>query len=371
MRYLRSKRGPYAVPAVVVLAIAAGTVAPSVTGASSPPSLPSVTPAQLVSEVLSAKAPQLSGSLDWTANLGLPDLGALQGAVGGGAPNAFNPLTLLNGTYQVDVWLAGNQAEHISLSPAPGQEVDLVRNGDQAWFWDSSTMKVTHLTGLSGGQAAPSQPTTVPMTPQQLADRLLSHLGQSTSVVVPSTVYVGGQATYELLLTPKSAPGTTIDHIEVDVAADAPLQGVPLQVAVYAKGQAAPALELGFTRVQPGAPPAGELTFSVPPGATEVNHSVSLTRPATPAQSSTGTGSGPSTLGSGWEAVRTGTAPVLASPQYQTQLSAVTTVVQVGSQQGRLFTSELLNVLILPGGHYYAGFVTPQVLEAAATAAGA
>jgi hypothetical protein len=49
-------------------------------------------------------------------------------------------------------------------------------------------------------------------------------------------------------------------------------------------------------------------------------------------------------------------------------LSAVTRVVTVHGQQGRLFSTELLNVLIMQNGHYYAGFVTPSVLEAAASA---
>lgn len=36
--------------------------------------------------------------------------------------------------------------------------------------------------------------------------------------------------------------------------------------------------------------------------------------------------------------------------------------------QGRLFSTDLLNVLILADGQFYAGLVTPGVLEAAASA---
>ncbi len=378
MRYLRSKRAPYAVPAVAVLAIAAGAMAPSVTGASSPPELPVISPAQLLAEAASAKAPQLTGTLSWTADLGLADLGTIQSDLGAGAGGAnsagFNPLTLVNGTYQINVWLDGSTAEHLSLSPQPGQEVDLVRNGDQAWYWDSTTMKVSHLVGQGASGSAPAGSSVVgALTPQQLADRLLGHIGPTTSVAVPSTVYIGGQRAYELLVTPKSAGGTTIAHIEVDIAADAPLTGTPLQVAVYAAGQASPALELGYTGIQPGPPAASELTFSRPPGATEVTHY--LGGPPSTAGGSTGSAAGPTSpngsavkrLGSGWTTVVSGTTSVLSNPTYKTELDAVTTVVDVGGQRGRLFTSELVNVLVMPDGHYYAGFVTPAVLEADAS----
>ncbi len=364
-----------------MLAIAAGAIAPSVTGASSPPDLPAISPAQLLAEVASAKAPQLTGTLSWTANLGLADLGTIQADLGAGAGGAsstgFNPLALLNGTYQINVWLDGKTAEHLSLSPQPGQEIDLVRNGGQAWYWDSSTMKVSHLVGQGTTGAAPAGSSAVAaLTPQQLVDRLLSHVGPTTSVSVPSTVYVGGQRAYELLITPKAASGTTIAHIEVDIAADAPLTGTPLQVAVYAAGQASPALELGYTSVQPGPPAASELTFSTPPGATEKTYH--LGRPSSTSVS--GTGSAPGSagttgangaavkrLGSGWTTVVSGNTSVLSNPTYQTELDAVTTVVDVGGQQGRLFTSELVNVLVMSDGHYYAGFVTPAVLEADAS----
>jgi hypothetical protein len=43
-------------------------------------------------------------------------------------------------------------------------------------------------------------------------------------------------------------------------------------------------------------------------------------------------------------------------------------VVQVAGQQARLFSTALLNVLLMPDGHFYAGLVTPSVLEAAASA---
>ena len=43
-------------------------------------------------------------------------------------------------------------------------------------------------------------------------------------------------------------------------------------------------------------------------------------------------------------------------------------MVELDGQQGRLFGTDLLNVLVLADGQFYAGLVTPAVLEADASA---
>jgi hypothetical protein len=48
-------------------------------------------------------------------------------------------------------------------------------------------------------------------------------------------------------------------------------------------------------------------------------------------------------------------------------LSEGTTVVQFDGRDGRLFSTDLLNVLVMPDGQFFAGLVTPAVLEAAAS----
>ena len=182
-------------------------------------------------------------------------------------------------------------------------------------------------------------------------------------------LYVADQEAYQLLVAPKAASGTTVDHIEIDVGADGPLAGVPLQVAIYATGQAAPALELGFTgQLNVGEPPASELTFTSPPGAKIVTHVIGGGKAGTkPTGPETSSGPGVKNLGQGWTSVLTGTDKGLMSGASTAELDAVTTVVQVGGQSARLFSTNLLNVLLMPDGQFYAGFVTPSVLEAAAS----
>jgi hypothetical protein len=404
MSYTRWKRARYAVPAAVLGAVAVGAVVPTLSGASAPPDLPAQTAQQLVADMATAKAPQLTGAVSWTANLGLSDLSSLEAGAGqvGGGGNGFDPLTLLSGDYHFNVWL-GAKAEHIALIETSDQEVDVVRNHNQAWIWDSSTQNVLHLIGpkrSSEGSGGPSIGdsrglSAVPLTPMEMASRLLGHVTSTTSVTVGTPVYVAGQPAYQLSVAPKGAPNSTIRAIVIAIGANGPLHGVPLQVAVYANGQASPALELGFTgQLQTGPPPASELTFSPPPGSTVTTRTVGSG--STSSTSSTGSTSSPSPasssgvapllpliqpsssgpsgsgqptkIGTGWATVISGPAEQLFGSVTEGPLSAVTTVVTVHGQQGRLFSTELVNVLVMANGRYYAGFVTPSALEAAASA---
>jgi hypothetical protein len=391
MSYLRWKRTPYVAPVAVLAAVGLFALVPTLSGASVPTGLPTQSAQQLVADIAAAKPPQLSGSLEWTVNLGFSGLSALeqeagQGGGGGGTSGSFDPLQLLSNNYQVNVWLDGATAEHLALVDGPADEVDLVRNGDQGWLWDSSTQTVTHLIGANGDGAlspqgavptgAPSglEPAKAPLTPEQLAAALLKHLGQTTAVTTGTPLYVAGEPAYQLLVTPKAAGGSTVDHIEVDVGATGSLLGVPLQVAIYAIDQTSPAIELGFTGVvHLGPPPSSELTFTPPPGAKVITRTLGgkglggftsgSGRAATSPAASDVT-----TTGTGWATVVSGSAPGLVSSAGSGAVAAATTVVQVAGQSARLFSTALLNILLMPDGHFYAGLVTPRALEAAASA---
>jgi hypothetical protein len=346
--------------------------------------LPPQSAQQLVADIAAAKPPQLSGALQWTVNLGFSGLSALeqeagQGASGGGGGGgSFDPLTLLSDDYQVNVWLDGATAEHLALVDGPADEVDLVRNGDQAWLWDSSTQTVTRFIWAQGGaQTAPRSgilPAKAPLTPGQLASSLLNHLGQTTAVTTGTPLYVAGEPAYQLLVTPKDASGSTVDHIEIDVGATGSLLGVPLQVAIYATGQSSPAIELGFTgAVHLGPPPSSELTFTPPPGAKVITRSLGGKGLGGFASGNGRAGTSPAapdftTAGTGWATVVSGSAPGLVSSAGNGPASVATTVVQVAGQHARLFSTFLLNILLMPDGRFYAGLVTPSVLEAAASA---
>ncbi len=401
MKYLRWRGARYVVPAAVVVAIAAGGFVPTISGASSPPALPAQSAQQLLADVAAAKVPPLSGAVTWAANLGLNDLSSLeQGAgQGGDSSSGFDPITLLSGNWQMNVWLDGAKAEHLALLEPSAQELDLVRNGTQAWYWDSSTQSVLHVVAPSpashrGDSGTGPAMGTAPLTPDQLASNLLSHLSPSTSVTTGTPVYVAGEPAYQLVIDPKGAPGSTVDEIQVDVGATAPLLGVPLQVSVYAKDECnkpgqkcSPALQLGYTgQIHLGAPPAS--AFTAPHGVKVVTRTIG----SETSSSAAGTGgwfaysllaghqgpakaadllgapSGLSKSGSGWATVISGPAGGLLANAEAFPLSELTTVVTVKGQPARLFSTALLNVLLTSNGRFYVGFVTPSVLEAAASA---
>lgn len=358
------RKARYAAPAAVVLGVAAAAGVPALSGASAPPSLPAISAQQLVAEVAAAKAPALSGSLTWSADLGLSGLQSLESELGGGQASSggFNPVSLLAGSYTLNVWLDGAAAEHVALITGQDSEVDLVRNGNQAWLWDSTNQSVLHLLAPAGGGTEPAQG---PLpTPQQVAANVLAAVSPTTSVTVGSPVWVAGEAAYQLVVAPKGAPGSTVRQVDIAVGASGQLAGVPLEVSVYAQSLTTPALQLGFTgRITLGTPPASELSFTPPPGSTVTTRTLS------------GSGGGlfngsgwqqVTTSGSGWATVLEGTSSALAGPAGQAQLVPFTTQVEVAGQPARLLSTYLLNVLVLPDGHFYAGFVTPSMLEALA-----
>ena len=361
----------YVAPAVVLVAVGVGAGVPAMSGASSPPSLPTLSVQQLVADVAQARAPQLSGTLTWAPDLGLSGLSTLEKELGGtsigsSSGGGFNPLTLLTGPYEVKVWLGGPKEEHLALITGPDSEVDLVRNANQAWLWDSTTQRVEHFIGpaTSPSASSPSSGSGAVVTPQQVAANILQNLSATTSVTEGEPLYVAGQPAYQLVLTPKEA--TTVSDISIAVGSSGPLLGVPLQVAVNAKGANAPALEFGFTgSLNLGAPASSEFTFVAPPGSTVVTHDIG----SVPSQPQ-GLGWLPTSLGksgTGWATVLHGKSSQLAGTTGQALFGAVATQVDVGGQQARLFTSYLLNVLVMPDGQFYAGFVAPSVLEAAAS----
>jgi hypothetical protein len=343
---------------------------PSITGAAaSPPTLPALSVEQLVADVAQAKAPALSGTLTWLPNLGLSALSTLQSELGGSSASTgsgFDPLTLLSGSSKVNVWLGGPKEERLALITGPSSEIDLVRNANQAWLWDSTNQRVEHFVGPASGSSLPG---TGPVagfvpTPQQVASRVLSKISSTTSVTEGPAVYVAGQPAYQLVVTPKEP--STLSSISIAVGSSGPLLGVPLQVAVYARGVTLPALELGFTgSLNLGAPSASEFNFVAPPGSKVVTHQLGPATMGGQPFGSLPTGLGAS--GTGWATVVHGTSSSLTSASAQAALAAVTTPVQVAGEQARLFSTYLLNVLVMPNGRFYAGFVTPSALEAAAS----
>jgi hypothetical protein len=379
-----TRRYRLAVPVVVAALIGVGAWIPRLDAAAAP-HLPAMRSSSLITKALSEHVSHLSGTLRWSADLGLPSLSSLTDGSGQSitASSGFDPSSLLSGSQTVDLWIAGAKRERIAL-PGTLEESDVVRDGNQAWVWDSTTAHVTHyvLAGpktAAGPAAAPAPVRNAEhMTPQAVAGEILAGLNQSTtSVSVGPAVDVAGRAAYLLRVAPDRRVAANRDSTisSIDIAIDA-TTGLPLRVAVYAVGQTAPALQVGFTSIDYSAPSAANL--AAPHGittSTKVIHAVgrhpeSVRRSESrPAHRSMHHAKSNPTIGKDW-----GSIAVLSSPQYLAgqagfsflELQSIATQVSGPWGSGRLLTSSLINALFLPDGQILVGLTTPHALEQAA-----
>lgn len=350
-------------PVGVAGAIALGAWIPTITAAgAATPDLPSITPAQLLAKVQQSHVAGFSGTVRWTANLGLPDISGLTSGAGQSSDHGgFDPTTLLTGSHDISVWSAGASEQRLAL-PGTLNEYDVVHNGTNLWTFDSATQAVTHYVQAPGshGQshdAGPSDPSDQAFTPAQAAQRAIDSVTPTTSVTVASPVYVAGRPTYELVLAPKAATSTVKD---VTIAVDS-ATGMPLRVQVTPAGTTVPALSLGFTSVSFSVP-AGSV-FAAPSGTSTVTKTIGGAD-GSAHNGKHGSGSHPTVTGTGWGSIVTITDANLG--RTGRQLDQVSSPVSGAFGTARLVHTNLLNALILPDGRVLAGFVTPAALEAAA-----
>ena len=281
-----TRRTRWAVPTGAVAAVAvvaAGTVITS--AASTAPSLPHRTAAQLIADVAATRTwPQaLTGTIATSAALGLPSLPT---AGGPDRSPAFSPASLLSGSHTYQVWYGGPARLRIA-APVPLGETDLRVSPAGAWLWDSQASTATHYLPAAGqGGAAPVAPPghskqsaaptaslsvvtrdssdpAGPPAPQEIARQFLAAVGPTTTVSVADNVTVAGRAAYQLVLAPKSSQ-SLIGRLAIAVDAATHL---PLRVQVFARGADSPAFSEGFTDLSFGRPDASNFTFTPPPGA--------------------------------------------------------------------------------------------------------
>lgn len=361
----------WAVPLIAVGLVAATAVIPNVIGPAnaSPPVLPTLTPAELLTKVRTAKVTALSGSVQLTSNLGLSSLGSLGASGGGGSSTSLT--SLLAGSHSAQVWIDGT--EHVRVATvAPMAETNWIRNGQDLWSYDSSTLTATHASlGVASAGAMPSATTDSSLdpvhdTPIQFAQELLDKVTPSTGVAITDNTMVAERAVYQLVLTPNDVTSTVQD---VTFAVDA-ATGLPLDVSVTAKSSGTTALEIGFTSIDFSVPSASTFEFTPPPGSTvvEAKDPASLlsaggdvhgNRHRTDA---TGSGLGQmTTLGQNWTTVA-----VLSTSSVASQLQSFLTSapqVTVGGASARLVTTTLFNVLVFDDGRIAVGAVDPTTLE--------
>jgi outer membrane lipoprotein-sorting protein len=377
----RSRKLRWSAPFAAAVVVALIVASPGLSAADSP-SLPAISAQQLITKVQQVKPVDLSGTINMTTDLGIPNLSALSNAAGGGDHGgpAFSPTDLLAGSHKALVWLAGPDKTRVALQ-LDMAETDVVHNGNNIWTWDSSTKKVVHYTIAAdttpttpaGGDAhAATDPAEAVKTPQQLADEFLANINPSTAVSMAAPISLAGQKAYQLVLAPHAGE-STVDHVVIAVDS---VTGLPLQVQVFAKGQKKAALSLGFSSLHYSTPAASRFAFTPPPGSTVTNKTLGGSHDATTAPVTPGTkaqadpnakADQPVTVGQDWTSVA-----ILKGVQIPRQLNdflKAATPVSGSFGQGRVLESSLVNVLVMDDGRVAVGAVSTSALEAAVAAA--
>lgn len=376
------------IPAVAAPAvIAAGVLSGSLPASAGDP-LPEKTPQQVLLMVAQHGGKSLSGTLEQSSEIGLPELPA-SGSGAGSPETAW--LELLTGPHTARVYLDGPGKARVQVMDKMAER-DAVTNGNDLWFYNSKDNTAAHaqLPADAAGRHTARPGTS---TPGELADKLLAKLDPSTAVTIGPDTQVAGRAAYSLVLTPKSDV-TLLASIAIAVDGES---GLPLGVELKARGASEPAFSVAFTSLKLEAPDSSIFNFTPPPGATvkEIqlpDHKADATAPPSDAATAKAN-KRPTVTGTGWESVlefpagaitlpnqapsQTGAQdPATANPlnpgtagpgETRSGAAALLDQAAVAVPGGKLVSTSLLNVLILDDGRILAGSVPLERLQAAAT----
>lgn len=382
------------VPAV----IAAGVLAGSIPARAGDP-LPEKSPAEVLALLGQHKVSTFSGTVEQSSDLGLPELppaGPTSGpASAGGAASLFE---LLSGGHTARVYMDGKAKVRVQVVDRLAER-DIVRRGNDVWFYSSKDNSTAHLTLPSFASdlplyipptAGPQNPNVPPAepdkpggththTPADIAGHLLAKVEPSTAVSIGEDVDVAGRTAYNLVLEPRT-DATLVGKVAIAVDGET---GMPLSVQVTARGASSPSFRAGFTSLSLDAPDDSLFTFAPPPDSpvkelqfrdpdrwplnfrapgmiiTPEDLAALRQHPARP-----------SVTGTGWETVvgipAAAAGGTLADSLLRDPLLSQAAVAVPG---GRLLSTTLLNVLITDDGRIFAGMVQPNRLQAAASAA--
>ncbi|HEY8914514.1 LolA family protein [Lacisediminihabitans sp.] len=345
------------VPAGVVAAVIASAAIAVPLTASAAVDLPAKTPQQVLALLAQSHVASLSGTIEQTSNLGLPQLPT----TGTGSDSvASSALSLLSSSYTARVYLDGPTKARAQVMDKLAER-DVIRNGSDVWLYSSRDNTAIHSTLPAQTNKRPGSTTGEAKTPGELATKLLAAVDSTTTVSVGNDTRVAGRTAYDLVLTPR-ATDTLIGSVSIAVDSET---GLPLSVELAARGQKDPAFSVAFSSLTLAAPSADVFSFTPPAGAKVKEQAMPTHQGATkPLRPESGAVK-PSVIGSGWDSVLsmpagTETAKLTSSPLFGKLTTAVT--------GGHLFHTALVNVFVTNDGRVFAGSVPVERLQAVAAA---
>lgn len=352
----------WAAPLAAIAVVAGGTFGVN-TLADADPGLPSTTPEQLVTDVLTASVPGMSGTVSSTVQLGLPDLGGLTGQSGHGGSDGPSALDWLSGTHTMRVWQSGEDKQRVSV-PDGDTEYGVYRDGRTTWLWSSAEKKATKIE-VTGDAQRPTGST--PPTPQEAAKKVLTEVGTTSTVSLATNVTVAGRSAYELVITPNQA-GTKVGKIEI--AVDGATK-TPLRLEVFGAGATSASVSIGFTAVDFSVPTDSVFAFTAPPGTTVETKKIDASQKPSKADQKAGSTKGSldhEVVGSGWLSVVVASglkASDLADQPAAQQVLATLPRVKGAWGSGVLFEGPLFSAVLTDDGRVAVGAVVSDQLYAA------
>ena len=391
----RRKAARYVVP-VTVMGVAAATIGlvPALAD-SGDPDLPKITAQQLIEKIAKSDVQQLSGTVKISTDLGLPDLGGLEGSLmsgaagqgeGGSSADPTAKLTeLASGTHTLRVAADGPDKQKLSLLENAA-EYSLVHNGKDVWGYDSKSNEVYHGTASESPAHEREQP---PATPKDFAEEALKAVDDTTSVTVDGTAQVAGRDAYKLVIKPKQS-GSTVGAVSVAVDAET---GMPLKFTLTPASGGAAVVDAGFTKVSFAKPAASTFDFTPPKGAKvteekdfegksperkasgKADKGAEVREHAPKSGDDLGKGlDGMKTIGEGWNSIATFDTGGEGMPSGEAGGDLGGFVDSLGDKvtgkfgSGTVFSTRLVNALITDDGKVYVGLVTKDALVKAADA---
>ncbi|WP_345802385.1 hypothetical protein AAIB33_04615 [Microbacterium sp. AZCO] len=341
--------------AVLVAVVAAAVVIPTM--AEARVDLPDKTPAELLQFAAAGDVTAMTGTIEQSSDLGLPDLSAIAGGSSSAKDSTAglsDALDLLTGSHTAKVYLDGDKARLQVLDRLAERDVYVDHAAKQGWFVDSETKTATRYTVSGDPSSSAPEPRATVETPQQLLDDALAKLDDSTDISVGTDGRVAGRDAYELVLAPKDAQ-SLIGEVRFAIDGET---GAALSASITARGADQPAFDVAFTQVAFSAPDAATLTYRPAPGFTVEEKTLTVSEheaqgSAPPAAQR------PVVHGEGWTAV-VELPPADSAPTGESAAMLDTLTRPVSG--GRVLETALVTVFFADDGRVFAGAVGPDSL---------
>jgi hypothetical protein len=212
-----------------------------------PVTVPHVSAAELRTHILASEDRPYAGYAESNASFGLPT--GLEGFSG--------VASLLDGVTRMRVWQAAPNRWRVDVLSDVGEN-DTYQTGHGSYLWDSASELLTEVLG----QPPVRLPRAADLVPPALAIRLLREAGPRAEVSELPPRRVAGIAAAGLRVTPSDRDSTIA---QVDIWAD-PSTWLPLQVEIFGRDSAQPAIETEFLQVSSWRPNQATLTPQRGPG---------------------------------------------------------------------------------------------------------